>query len=245
MCPRHKIVHLNWIFVAQICKTPTITSRQRNHTTPPKTSKQAHNHYTTHNNAKKPTITYSQHAKYLPAVTPTHSLYPQTPRQVTVHHTRISYRELLHGQAEHIQHTPSILYKTVTWRSGTHSTLFFYTIILELLYKISTLTYMIITTSEPLLACLRIVLRWCWCFEQWWRLEVPCASLDGLNWIPTQPRDNIKLFLTRRIPFHPLHVSRRIIGCHIRVTAGTCLWRTWSEERVPSPWPSHTCHSKY
>ena len=51
---------------------------------------------------KKSTITYSQHAK-LAAVTPTHSFYPQhLRRSLAVHHTRISYREPLHGEAEHI-----------------------------------------------------------------------------------------------------------------------------------------------
>ena len=87
------------------CKAPTITSRQRHHTNPPKTSITSSQSQYYSQNANKPTITYSQHAKYLAALTPTPSLYPQTPPQVTVHHTRISYREPLRGEERRGTHS--------------------------------------------------------------------------------------------------------------------------------------------
>ena len=90
-----------------------LTSTKNHHHNNAKKSPQSHTHIDKEPPSqqcnKKPTITYSQHAK-LAAVTPTHSFYPQhLRRSLAVHHTRISYREPLCGEAEHIRHTPSIL----------------------------------------------------------------------------------------------------------------------------------------
>ena len=96
-------------------KRSTITYSHRQRTTITTMQNKVHNHILTstknhhHNNAKKSPQSHTHNMQNW-QVTPTHSFYPQhLRRSLAVHHTRISYREPLCGEAEHIRHTPSIL----------------------------------------------------------------------------------------------------------------------------------------